>query len=82
MGDHVLRKAAEVIKNCIKGWDIEARYGGEEFVLLLPDMPMKGAITVAEKLRRLFEATQWKKKGNGEKIGPGTLSPGVACYIP
>lgn len=82
VGDHVLRKAAEIIKTFIKGRDIAARYGGEEFVILLPDTPKQGAITVAEKLRTLFETTQWKKKGTGDRIGSVTLSMGIACYIP
>jgi diguanylate cyclase len=82
IGDHVLRKGAEIIKSFIKGKDIAARYGGEEFVIILPDTPKQGAITVAEKLRLLFETTQWKRKGNGDRIGSVTLSLGVASYIP
>jgi diguanylate cyclase len=82
VGDQVLKKAADLIKTFIKGKDVAARYGGEEFVILLPDTPMQGAITVAEKLRLLFEMTQWKRKGNGARIGSITLSLGVACYIP
>jgi diguanylate cyclase len=80
VGDHVLRKAAEIIKTFIKGRDIAARYGGEEFVILLPDTPKQGAITVAEKIRILFETTQWEKKGTGDRIGAVTLSLGVAWY--
>jgi diguanylate cyclase len=82
IGDHVLRKAAEIIRSFIKGKDIAARYGGEEFVIILPDTPKQGAITVAEKLRLLFETTQWKRKGSGDRIGSVTLSLGVASYSP
>jgi diguanylate cyclase len=82
VGDQVLRKAADVIRTYIKGRDIAARYGGEEFVILLPDTPKQGAVTVAEKIRMLFETTQWKRKGNGERIGSITLSLGVSCYMP
>ena len=31
--------------------DLAGRYGGEEFLILLPDTPLDGALTLAEKLR-------------------------------
>lgn len=46
MGDELLIKAAAVIKNACRRYDVAARWGGDEFVLLLP----KTASDEAEKM--------------------------------
>jgi diguanylate cyclase (GGDEF)-like protein len=57
MGDRVLQAVAAVLHDGMKRpGDLAARYGGEEFVLVLPDTPLAGACTVAERLRRKIEA--------------------------
>jgi diguanylate cyclase len=80
VGDMVLRLTASMIKGFIKGRDFPARYGGEEFVILLPDTPLKGAVSVAEKIRAFFEKKSWMKKDSGQPIGLITLSFGAAKY--
>ena len=40
--------------------DIFARTGGEEFAVLLPEIGIDGALTTAEKVRRIVEATPLK----------------------
>lgn len=54
-GDVVLKKIAETIKNSIRSIDVLIRYGGEEFLLFLPNTDIKGAINVAEKIRKSIE---------------------------
>ncbi|MEW6266502.1 MAG: GGDEF domain-containing protein [Thermodesulfobacteriota bacterium] len=82
VGDTVLKKSAEMIKNLIKGRDLAARYGGEEFVLLLPDTSLEGGRRVAEEIRSHFETKRWKQRDSGEPIGVITLSLGVAEFRP
>jgi diguanylate cyclase (GGDEF)-like protein len=55
-----------------------ARYGGEEFALLLPEIDVKGATHLAEKLRKLVEKHTFTF--DGETI-PVTLSAGVAVVL-
>jgi diguanylate cyclase (GGDEF)-like protein len=54
IGDSVLKHISEVVKKNIREIDIFARYGGEEFILLLPNTEKEGAVSVAEKLRKLI----------------------------
>jgi len=82
VGDNILRITAEMLKVCVKGKDIVARYGGDEFMILLPDTPLNGALTLAENIRSYFETTQIKRKDTGKIIGTLTLSFGVALYDP
>ena len=52
-GDACLRRVAMAIKEVMKrASDFVARYGGEEFVMILPGTDTKGAIHVAEEVRR------------------------------
>ena len=49
-GDECLRRVAQLLQGTIRRADeVAARYGGEEFVLLLPDVPLPEAVTVAER---------------------------------
>lgn len=55
VGDQVLRKFTERILNGIRRADILARYGGEEFVIVCKYTGLKGAVMLAEKLRKNVE---------------------------
>jgi diguanylate cyclase (GGDEF)-like protein len=53
-GDIVLKKFVESINGKIRqGVDWMARYGGEEFIIVLPEMDLKGASILAERLRNV-----------------------------
>ncbi len=55
-GDECLRKVAHCIQDSLKRpIDFCARYGGEEFVVVLPNSSLKGAVTVAERIRENVE---------------------------
>ena len=62
-GDHVLQKLAQTIQARVRKEDLFCRYGGEEFALILPEVTGKGAMTTAEKLRKLVEKTPFEFEG-------------------
>jgi diguanylate cyclase len=80
VGDNVLKRTANLIMNYVKVRDIVTRYGGDEFVILLPNTPLKGAVTFAEKLCAYFKNLNWKSKDKSQSIETIHLSIGVAQY--
>jgi len=57
-GDKCLHSVAETINNSLKRpADIAARYGGEEFIIMLYDTDEKGALHVAESIRKNIMST-------------------------
>jgi diguanylate cyclase (GGDEF)-like protein len=50
-GDEALAAASAALQGALRESDLAGRYGGEEFLILLPDTPLEGALTLAEKLR-------------------------------
>jgi diguanylate cyclase len=81
-GDQVLRLVGMSLKQTIKGQDITARYGGEEFAVVLPNTPIRQALTVADNIRRAVMAKELKKKSTGEILGRVTISVGVSMLKP
>jgi diguanylate cyclase (GGDEF)-like protein len=74
-GDFTLRELSSIVKGSIRKEELFARYGGEEFVVVLPETPRDGAITVADRLRALVERHVFQYEG---KTFPVTISVGVA----
>jgi len=74
-GDAVLRQFCAVLKANIRREDLLARHGGEEFGLILPEIDLVGARTMAEKLRSLVERSTFEFED--VKI-PVTTSIGLA----
>ncbi len=58
-GDAILKAVAQALKSSIRGIDFIARWGGEEFVVLCPETNEKGAVNVAEKLRKTVETHEF-----------------------
>lgn len=61
MGDELLRKAAEVIKNGCRADDIIARLGGDEFVIILPKTD---AFETEQIIKRIKDLSLKEKVGN------------------
>lgn len=81
-GDDCLVGIANTVKAQIhRQTDMVARYGGEEFVVLLPDTDAKGALTIAEELRKAVLALQipHSRSSAGYHV---TISIGVATASP
>ena len=73
-GDYVLENLAALIKNRIRTSDVLARYGGDEFSIVLPSTDLKGALVVAEDIRKLTEDTNFQFEGKSLRI---TISIGI-----
>lgn len=75
VGDHVLIKLSEEIKNVTRESDIFARIGGEEFALFLHNTSIEGAKNIAEKIRITVEDIDFSEKYIPSGL---TVSIGVA----
>ena len=75
-GDKVLARAAAVLGNQSRPYDLAARYGGEEFVLLLPGTSTGDAIAISERIRK--EVAKIEVPGCPKQI---TVSLGVAGWL-
>ena len=74
VGDEVLEEVAELIRAELRESDIVARFGGEEFVILLPDVGLRGARGVANRIRNSLIDSRLPVAA--------TLSAGVATRQP
>jgi len=55
IGDLVLQKLGDLMRQTLRRSDLIGRIGGEEFAFFLPDTNMRTALIVAEKMRRVVE---------------------------
>lgn len=49
-GDEALRTIANLCTSNLRACDILGRYGGEEFTILVPETPLNGALSIAQRL--------------------------------
>ena len=78
VGSKLLIEAARVVKSCTRDQDVAARWGGDEYVVLLRETDSGGALKVAERIRRAFEAHHFlAREGYGLSL---TTCVGVASY--
>lgn len=75
-GDLILKKVSDAIHTTVRNVDIAGRYGGEEFMIILPEVQLKGAIILADRIREKVENIQ--TDAPDLKI---TISGGVAEFI-
>ena len=76
-GDRIIREISKLLTKSVRQVDFPARYGGEEFAVILPAVDVKGALVVAERLRRKVE--QYRFPGDGEPLHV-TISVGVTEF--
>jgi len=74
-GDYVLKHLASAVKQRIRREDVFARYGGEEFAIVLPEIGISAAMTLAEKIRQLVERHEFRFEKTKIAV---TISVGVA----
>jgi diguanylate cyclase (GGDEF)-like protein len=75
-GDTVLKGAAAMLKDSVRGSDLVARYGGEEFAVILPQTNEEDAYNLAERLRVILEGMEFPI--SEERSLKVTASVGVA----
>ncbi len=74
-GDEVLKGAGRVFRQALRTADSLTRWGGEEFIVLSPATTLKGALNLAERIRRALAEEVFPIAGTV------TLSAGVAEYL-
>jgi diguanylate cyclase (GGDEF)-like protein len=80
-GDQALRCVGDVLRSAVRETDVVGRYGGDEFMVVLPDTPAAGALTVAERI--LQRAVGMSVKVDGKdvllhlSVGVGALETSV-----
>ena len=75
-GDGLLKCLVESAKHSIRRCDMLFRFGGEEFVVLLNNTDEKGALRLAERIRRNVEKEDYLC---GDHVIHMTLSAGIAA---
>src|SRR5882724_5016999 len=59
-GDAILKDLAMVVRSKLRREDVFARVGGEEFAILTPEVGLKGAREVAEKVRLVVQSSTFR----------------------
>ena len=63
VGDMVLTEMADIFRKGVRESDILGRWGGEEFFIVCPNTELGGAATLAEKLKRKIESSDFGAAG-------------------
>jgi len=78
VGDMVLRALGETMRrNVVRDTDLPARYGGEEFAIVCAGTDTKGAVKLAEKIRKDLEGQVFRTDKGELRC---TISMGVATF--
>ena len=76
-GDRIIKEIARLLTQSVRQVDFPARYGGEEFAVILPSVEAKGALVVAERLRKRVEKHEFSGDNGPLHV---TISVGVAEF--
>lgn len=62
-GDYVLRGVAGILRDSTRDSDIVARFSEDKFVVMLPETPIEGAISMGENIQRLISEMEFNWQG-------------------
>lgn len=80
VGNQMILRAAEVIRQSVRGYDVVSRYGGDEFVILLWHSSLAEAKAYRERLRAQYHAMAAKLED--PFLQTSSISIGVASFDP
>jgi len=81
-GDECLKGVSHVLQSCLhRSTDVIARIGGEEFVVMLPDIDVDGALTLANQMQQQLHQAELVHATSpiGDNV---TVSIGIASVLP
>ena len=76
-GDKVIQQVAKQLNEVVRTGDLAARIGGEEFAILLEDTGSKGALDVAERIRKRVQSLGLSFQGETVQV---RISAGLAAF--
>ncbi len=79
IGDEVIKKACNIIRDSVRVYDIVGRFGGEEFLIILPDTKIEESLRLAERLRAKVESDLAIYNSDGHWIRT-TISLGLTTF--
>ncbi|HMA59313.1 MAG TPA: diguanylate cyclase [Halanaerobiales bacterium] len=71
-GDKFLKKAAELLKDCVREEDILGRWGGDEFMIILPKTSCQEADEILARINRKVQKTYKEKRPISISLGRAT----------
>jgi diguanylate cyclase (GGDEF)-like protein len=78
VGDRVLQRFADVLRQNVRDFDLPVRYGGEEFAILLPETGLDGGERLARRLQNALARLRVPEIRSDR--APVTASFGVASF--
>lgn len=78
VGDRVIQFLADIFREMVRNSDVAIRFGGEEFIILLPNTNLKGATSIAEKIREYVQNQEFVIDKEKEETLGFTVSIGVS----
>ena len=75
IGDEVLRRFADILREVTRSTDRVTRHGGEEFLIAMPESTVEEASLASERIRQAVEAHPWSDVAPDLSV---TVSIGVA----
>ena len=75
VGDRVLERVAQILRQGCRKTDFVARYGGEEFLLFFPNAGVDAAVQVCSELRKAVQEADWSDIASDFNV---TISFGLA----